>query len=284
MDNGRTNDKVCDMMSDYKIARVRRDASQKLQEPHVHPYYEILYVITGDCTFFLNHNIYRLDAGDMVIVPKGAIHNATYPERGTSERFVVSFKEECLSWAKEMLGDDMVKETLGAGVISIPERRRDYVEGLMGKLLFENDGPDVLSPAFIRTGLMELFLFIIRCNRFEQNVIREIDVDNRLIQEIATYIYENYDKKLTLDGLSEKFNISRSYLSKKFKIITGFGFKEYVVNVRIQNACTLLLDTNKSITDIAFECGFNDSNYFGDAFRHVKGVSPNKYRKFNENV
>ena len=155
---------------------------------------------------------------------------------------------------------------------------------LMAKLLFEGDGPDMLSPAFVKTGLVELFLFIIRCQRYEQNVIKEIDVDNQLMQEIATYIYENYDKKLTLVDMAERFNISRSYLSKKFKVITGFGFKEYVVNVRIKNACRLLLETNKSITDIAFECGFNDSNYFGDAFRHVKGMSPNKYRKYKENI
>ena len=142
----------------------------------------------------------------------------------------------------------------------------------------------MLSPAFVKTGLVELFLFIIRCQRYEQNVIKEIDVDNQLMQEIATYIYENYDKKLTLVDMAERFNISRSYLSKKFKVITGFGFKEYVVNVRIKNACRLLLETNKSITDIAFECGFNDSNYFGDAFRHIKGMSPNKYRKYKENI
>jgi YesN/AraC family two-component response regulator len=183
-----------------------------------------------------------------------------------------------------MLGYEQIREIFETGVISIHERRRDYVEALMSKLLFESEGPDVLSPAFIRTGITELLLFIIRCNRFEQNVIREIDVDNQLIQEIATYIYDNYGKQLTLDELSERFNISRSYLSKKFKVITGFGFKEYVINVRVQNACRLLLETNKSITDIAFECGFNDSNYFGDAFKRVKGVSPNKYRRYNENV
>jgi AraC-like DNA-binding protein len=277
-------ERFSDMPNDYKIAKVKRDSTQKIQEPHVHPYYEIFYLINGDCTFFLNHSIYKLDKGDIVIVPQGAIHNATYPEHGSSERFVVSFRKSNLSWLDDVLGSDVVQETMECGVVSIPERRRDYVEGILDKLLFENDGPDVLSPAFIRTGLAELFLFIIRCHRFEQNVIREVDVDNRLMQEIATYIYQNYDKKLTLEDMSEKFNISRSYLSKKFKVITGFGFKEYVVNVRIQNACRLLLETNKSITDIAFECGFNDSNYFGDAFRHVKGVSPNKYRKQSENV
>lgn len=277
-------EKLCDMPSDFRVTKVKRDSTQKLQEPHVHPYYEILYLVNGDCTFFMNHSIYKLDRGDMVIVPKGDIHNATYPDKGTSERFVVCFRESNLEWLDELLGKDMVEQALNAGVISIPDRRREYVENLMSKLLFENDGPDILSPAFIKTGLVELLLFIIRCQRFEQNVIREMDVDNQLIQEIATYIYQNYDKKLTLVDMSERFNISRSYLSKKFKVITGFGFKEYVVNVRIKNACRLLLETNKSITDIAFECGFNDSNYFGDAFRHVKGMSPNKYRKYNENV
>lgn len=277
-------EKLFDMPTDFKVSKVKRDATQKIQEPHTHPYYEIFYLINGDCTFFLNHNIYQLNKGDMVIVPKGEIHNATFPEHGTSERFVVCFREANLSWLDDLLGSEMVQQTIEAGVISIPDRRREYVESLMAKLLFENDGPDVLSPAFIRTGIVELFLFIIRCQRYEHNAIKEIDVDNQLMQEIATYIYQNYDKKLTLVDMSEKFNISRSYLSKKFKVITGFGFKEYVVNVRIKNACRLLLETNKSITDIAFECGFNDSNYFGDAFRHVKGVSPNKYRKYNENV
>ena len=84
--------------------------------------------------------------------------------------------------------------------------------------------------------------------------------------------------------MAEKFHISKSYLSKKFKHVTGFGFKEYIVNIRIKNACKMLLDTDMTITDIAFECGFNDSNYFGDAFKHIKGIAPYKYRKNKETI
>ncbi len=113
---------------------------------------------------------------------------------------------------------------------------------------------------------------------------QNIPILGKIFERFDSRIYENYDKKLSLEDMSDKFHISRSYLSKKFKAVTGFGFKEYIVNVRIKNACRLLLETNKSITDIAFECGFNDSNYFGDAFRHVKGVSPNKYRKNKEAI
>ena len=277
--------KFSDMPTDFKISKVKRDASKKvIQESHIHPYYEIFYLVNGDCTFFINHDIYKLNKGDLVIVPEGELHKSTYPQRGFSEQYCLCFKDNNLEWLKDIIGGEIVNASLKMGVISIPEKRRDYVEALMKKMLFESKEQDVLSAAFIKIGLIELLLFIIRCQRFEQNVIKEIDVDNQLMQQIATYIYNNYNQKITLEHMADKFHISKSYLSKKFKSVTGFGFKEYLVNVRIKNACTLLLDTNKSITDIAFECGFNDSNYFGDAFRHVKGMSPNKYRRNKETI
>ena len=183
-----------------------------------------------------------------------------------------------------VVGTDIVSDVMQAGVISIPEKRRDYIESLLEKLLFENEGQDPLSPGFVSVALAELMLFITRCKNYEENVIKEIDVNNRIMQEVATYIYNHYSERLILEDVAKKFNLSRSYLSKKFKSVTGFGFKEYIINVRIQHACELLLNTNKSITDIAFECGFNDSNYFGDAFRRTKGISPNKYRKNKEHM
>jgi AraC-like DNA-binding protein len=73
--------------------------------------------------------------------------------------------------------------------------------------------------------------------------------------------------------------MSSTYFSKKFKKVTGFGFKEYVNNIRLKEASNLLLETKYSITNIALKCGFTDSNYFGDFFKKMKGVSPNKYRK-----
>ena len=200
------------------------------------------------------------------------------------ERIETSFKPTVTEWLNNVVGTDIVSDVMQAGVISIPEKRRDYIESLLEKLLFENEGQDPLSPGFVSVALAELMLFITRCKNYEENVIKEIDVNNRIMQEVATYIYNHYSERLILEDVAKKFNLSRSYLSKKFKSVTGFGFKEYIINVRIQHACELLLNTNKSITDIAFECGFNDSNYFGDAFRRTKGISPNKYRKNKEHM
>ena len=272
-----------DMQKNFEIKKIKRSAC-KMKEPHSHPFHELFYLAKGECTAFLSHNIYKFSKGDIVIVPAGTIHKTDYTGKGMHERIVISFKPTVTEWLNNVVGTDIVSDVMQAGVISIPEKRRDYIESLLEKLLFENEGQDPLSPGFVSVALAELMLFITRCKNYEENVIKEIDVNNRIMQEVATYIYNHYSERLILEDVAKKFNLSRSYLSKKFKSVTGFGFKEYIINVRIQHACELLLNTNKSITDIAFECGFNDSNYFGDAFRRTKGISPNKYRKNKEHM
>ena len=69
-----------------------------------------------------------------------------------------------------------------------------------------------------------------------------------------------------------------TYFSKKFRETTGFGVKEYLTHIRLQNAAHLLCTTDPSITEIAGICGFSDGNYFGDAFRKHYGMSPRAYR------
>ena len=270
-----------DMSKDFDIKKIRRSNTiyEINCEPHVHPFHEIFYLSSGECTSFIDHNIYKFGKGDLVIVPGGCLHKTVYTGKGIHERIVISFRQEITDWIKEQIGAEYLKNCMVPGVINIPEKRRNYVDSLLDKLMFENDTPDILSTAFIKAGLVELLLFIIRCKEYEDNVIKEIDVDNRKIQEVATYIFEHYTENILLEDVADKFDMNKSFLSKRFKTATGFGFKEYIINLRIQNACRLLLETNKSITDIAFECGFNDSNYFGDSFRKIKGISPRKYRK-----
>ena len=267
-----------DMSKDFDIKRIKRSNTSCSTGvgAHVHPFNEIFYLSSGECTSFIDHNIYKFGKGDLVIVPGGCLHKTVYTGKGIHERIVISFRQEITDWIKEQIGAEYLKNCMVPGVINIPEKRRNYVDSLLDKLMFENDTPDILSTAFIKAGLVELLLFIIRCKEYEDNVIKEIDVDNRKIQEVATYIFEHYTENILLEDVADKFDMNKSFLSKR---ATGFGFKEYIINLRIQNACRLLLETNKSITDIAFECGFNDSNYFGDSFRKIKGISPRKYRK-----
>jgi len=70
-----------------------------------------------------------------------------------------------------------------------------------------------------------------------------------------------------------------NYLSRKFKETAGIGVHEYLVFTRLQHAALELVTTEDSVTEIAFRCGFSDSNYFKDAFKKKYGLTPRAYRK-----
>ena len=104
------------------------------------------------------------------------------------------------------------------------------------------------------------------------------------LQIAIDYINEHFKNNITLDDMAELLHLNPSYFSKKFKSANGLGFKEYLNNVRINHSEKLLLETGMSITEIAFECGYDNSNYYGDAFKKVNGVSPSTFRKLKGNI
>jgi len=97
------------------------------------------------------------------------------------------------------------------------------------------------------------------------------------MQDAAKFITGNCRLELSHEFLSKKYSMSPSHFSKQFKHITGVGLSEYINVSRISLAEKLLVKTNKTITEIAGECGFNDSNYFASVFKQIKGITPKKY-------
>ncbi|MCM1440930.1 MAG: AraC family transcriptional regulator [Roseburia sp.] len=275
------------VMSEYFVINKQvRETAFKMNNTHSHNCYEFMYLLSGECNILLNHRIYKMQPGSIVIIPPGEIHKSAYGNNAKvkQERAVARFSLKDIDWLCSVLDKEIIYESLTDAIIEVPEKRRDYVENLIMRIIYEYGIQDEFSAGEVKTLFQELILFFIRCRRYGENAARELDAQDSTIQEIATYIYENFEKPIYLDDVAKKFNISRSYLSKKFKATTGMGFKEYLLNVRIKEACRRLLETNGSITEIAFACGFNDSNYFGDAFRRIKGISPNKYRHNKEVV
>lgn len=275
--------KVLESTKHFKITRVKREAFWDMKEPHYHDYHEFYYLVSGERNYFLNETIYQISKGDIIFIPAGVLHKTTYRESAAHERVAVSFDDSFMQPLYDMLGKDYVVNAISANYAHVPEGRRAYIEELMQKMIYESDNIDELSETLIATYLQELILFFIRCQK-NYTGETELDVTNELIQKAAKYIYSNYDKNLTLVDVAEQFGMSSSYFSKKFKAITGFGFKEYLTSIRIKEACEMLSNSHKSITDVAISCGFNDSNYFGDAFRKIKGQSPSRYRRNNGSI
>lgn len=263
----------------FYISQVKRNAYFAMKEAHVHPFYEIYYLLSGKRRIFVNHTIYVVNKGDIVAIEKGALHRSTYLADKAHERIVINFTDEFVKPLYEEFGKETVLKCFKNPHMTIPVSRREYVDNLMQKMEYEYKIPDNFSKRLLKNHLYELLIFLLRCQEFQYNTIEELDAVDEVIQDVAKYICQNYSSTITLEDAAKKANMSAAYFSRKFKRTTGFGFKEYLSSVRLREATTLLLETNASITEIALRCGYNDSNYFGDVFKKIKGMSPYQYRK-----
>ncbi|MFA0440858.1 helix-turn-helix domain-containing protein [Vibrio sp. 10N.222.51.C12] len=111
--------------------------------------------------------------------------------------------------------------------------------------------------------------------------IHDIDLltdDDRLLSAIV-YINKSFDKPINIDLVSSKFKIPTRVFSKGIKKLTGMNFNQYLHFVRAKNATSLLINTDKAITDIAFIVGYSDSNYFSTKFRQATNKTPTDIRK-----
>lgn len=98
-------------------------------------------------------------------------------------------------------------------------------------------------------------------------------------KKALAFIAENADRQFSFSELCQEIGYSRAYIGKEFKTRTGTSVFEYVTNFRITRAKRLLIDTQLSVSDVAFHVGYTDSNYFTNVFKSRVGISPRTYRK-----
>ena len=151
------------------------------------------------------------------------------------------------------------------------------INNLFERFAKEWKNNDEFSELTFKNFATELFLLMLR-NPSEATPATEIDLP---IEKTTQYIITNYKEDLTLNQMAKMAALSPSYYSRRFKSLTGFGFKEYLTIIRVKEAQDRLIHSDKSIVKIAYECGFNDSNYFSTVFKEVNGIPPLKYRKIH---
>jgi two-component system response regulator YesN len=103
--------------------------------------------------------------------------------------------------------------------------------------------------------------------------------DRNIIRDIADYIERHYHEEISLRHISDRFFLSREYISRRFKQEFGENISDYIARTRIGKAKQLLLSPNLRIAQIAEIIGYQDEKYFSKVFKKMVGMSPNEYRK-----
>lgn len=235
---------------------------------HYHNFYEVYYMVEGKGTYFINDQIYDIVPGDIIIVPPNTIHSTDYDDK-EYERILLEFSDPMIPKFLKDRMHDIPKLYRHPGVA-----REIYL--ILKEIEREYKNPDDFSFHEINHLISHLLVTLIR----NLSAVKVVHSRDAVISEVVAFIKENFQTNITLSQLADVHFISPEHLSRTFKKETNFGFNEFISLVRLQKAEQLLKGRGThSIAEIAYACGFNDSNYFSDKFKRAYGISPLQYSK-----
>lgn len=107
----------------------------------------------------------------------------------------------------------------------------------------------------------------------------DVSSESRRIQKIQKHINANFREEIRLEQLASIAGMSPTAFSRFFKLRTGRSLSDYIIDVRLGHAVRSLVDTSKSISEICYDCGFNNISHFNRIFKKKKNCTPKAFRE-----
>lgn len=229
---------------------------------HYHDNYELYYLDAGNREYFIEDKLFSVSAGNFVLIPPGKLHR-TGGKYGV--RTLISFKREILETVYTPPVVDKMLTCFEHWWLN-PDREQQAVCIQQMKRIMQSD--DDMEKA-IALGILLLELGKCKSKEFA----------NDSVSAIVAYINANYRRIHSIEEVAEAFFISKYHLCRVFKNAMKMTVIEYLNQVKIKQACHLLLHTRKDMGEIADLCGFHSAAYFSKVFRKLMNQRPMEYRK-----
>lgn len=266
---------------------VERDESFFSSPLHVHPEYELVYVKESSGKRIVGNLIETFAPGDMVLIGPNLPHiwmnDDEFVSGKTSQRAraIIVYFHPCLfesgifSLAEAGKINDLLKKSKSG--IYIQHNTRKLIASKMENLLNASGFEKVL-------GLLEILHLLssssdIEHINSEELMHHESVTEKDRLCDVYRYVNENFRSDIQLKDVAKLTNLTPQSFCRLFKKRNKIHFVEYLNQVRISNACRLLLDSDWTISEIAYNCGYKTISNFNKLFKETTGHSPKKYRE-----
>ena len=253
---------------------------------HWHKEIEICYIKQGMGKYLINGRDYAFSSGDIFIIGNDDIHLCHDDKELIMQ--VVMFDPNFLqsghaaSFDYEYLRPFLESSELFSRKIDSSNAVAAQLAALLTQMEEEYTTMHNGYNLMIKALLLQFLTLIIRHCFTQDSIVSEKRISHNAaekIRSIITYLEENYTNKISLEILSETFNISVPYLCSTFKSFTGSSPIDYLIRRRIFMEKTMLHSTESTIIKISEDCGFDSLSNFNHLFKSMTGLSPTEYRK-----
>lgn len=276
-----------DPLYPIRVYEICCQPGEELLELHWHDELELLMLTKGKAVFRVSMDDYELEAGNAIFVNAGQLHSG----------YIASDEECCFTavvFHPDIVGGgrfDLVREKYITPLIQqkyvipalIPRDSAEETEllELLQQVFDLNLNEKPLYELYTK-GLLQLIiskLIMLGGPAFRElpPAVSPTHIDR--LKLIIEYIQSNYSGSIRLEDLASLVSFSESYFCRYFKNFTGKSPLGYLNQVRAQRAAFLLKDTDKKITEISLDVGFNTLSYFIGVFKAHFGCTPSEYRR-----
>ena len=228
---------------------------------HIHPYYEVYIYISGNVSFLVDHTLYALEKGDVILTAPNQWHHCVYHSDTVHEHFCI---------VVEGIHDPLPVQT---GLIRLPAPARAKMLSVCYEI---NSHLQAGHPISIReiSMIFAVFSYILQ-GKNEHPSASTMSLE---MQAILLHLHSHYNEPLSLSALADQFHISLSTLERQFKKEFNITPFRYLQEIRMSAACSML-EQGRSVLDVSMSCGYNDCSFFINQFRKRFGVTPFQYSK-----
>ncbi|MEN3323901.1 AraC family transcriptional regulator [Mariniflexile soesokkakense] len=248
---------------------------------HFHPELELIYINKGQGKTHIGNHLSYFNNSQLILIGSNLPHN------GFTDRLTANGTETTVQFKSNFLGDDFLNVPEMTAIVSLFERAKQGIR-------FKVETKKIIGPKIDKLlehhGLKRVLKFLDILNYLattEDYSLLNADgfafetepQDSGKIDIIFKYVNKNFQNHITLDEIADEVSMTVPAFCRYFKKATGKTFTQLVNEYRVVHATKLLNESQKSIADICFECGFNNFSHFNKQFNEVTGKSASNYRK-----
>jgi AraC-like DNA-binding protein len=247
--------------------------------PHYHNMQQILLILEGAVKITVNKKEYAASGNSIFFISNLESHSVAilkYPYK----RYVLSIPAD--------FSFSPLKDSYFYGILLQRPENFSHMIRLAG---FESNAAEIFKtmhgecqnkrPGWQLMIACQLARLLVGLYRFSPSSFPENSVSGiaGIVFHIQKEIAENFNKELSLEGFAEQNFVSKYHLSREFKRITGYNFREYLILYRISAAKDLLSHTDMAVADVCLRCGYPNVNHFIRIFKNTVGKTPYRYKK-----